>query len=179
MQIKKIIVHPSYNKTSFASDIALLKMEQPAYTTDTVRPICLWKGPSELSNVVGKEGIVVGWGWNERGELSDQLVKTGMPIVDTLTCIRSNPEFFAKFTNDYNFCGGFRNGSSACNGDSGGGLAISNFENGKRVWYLRGVVSIGVALQNLDKTMCDASHYVLFTDVAKFTDWMIQTIRSN
>lgn len=38
------------------------------------------------------------------------------------------------------------------------------------VWQIRGMVSISVALQNQFK--CDASHYVVFTDIAKYQDWV-------
>lgn len=59
-----------------------------------------------------------------------------------------------------------------CNGDSGGGLVFpkqgSNPQN--PIWVLRGLVSISVALQNQFK--CDAAHYVVFTDVAKYLDWI-------
>lgn len=63
-------------------------------------------------------------------------------------------------------------GTSVCNGDSGGGIAFprpnSPIEN--PVWQIRGMVSISVALQNQFK--CDASHYVVFTDIAKYLDWV-------
>lgn len=109
-QIQKVIVHPNYEKQVFKNDIALLKLETPCHITDTVRPICLWREPADLQSVIGQEGTVVCWGWNERGQLSEELVKTKMPIVELLTCIRSYPEFFGKFVNEYNYCAGFKNG---------------------------------------------------------------------
>lgn len=59
-----------------------------------------------------------------------------------------------------------------CNGDSGGGLIFpkSGSTSENVVWQLRGLVTISVALQNRFK--CDASHYVVFTDIAKFLDWI-------
>lgn len=59
-----------------------------------------------------------------------------------------------------------------CNGDSGGGLVLQKAggTREKVVWQIRGLVTISVALQNRFK--CDASHYVVFTDVAKFLDWI-------
>lgn len=109
-QVKSIVVHPNYEKNAFKNDIALLKLNAPAHYTETVRPICLWAEPNNIESVIGQEGTVVGWGWNEKGMLSDQLIKTKMPIVNQITCIRSYPEFFAKFTNDNSYCAGFRNG---------------------------------------------------------------------
>lgn len=37
-------------------------------------------------------------------------------------------------------------------------------------WYLRGVVHI--ALYNEENQQCDLQNYLVFTDVAKFMDWI-------
>lgn len=42
------------------------------------------------------------------------------------------------------------------------------------VWQIRGIVSVGVALQG--KGLCDTSQYIVFTDVAKYTHWIRQVI---
>ncbi|KAK4878791.1 hypothetical protein RN001_011297 [Aquatica leii] len=65
-------------------------------------------------------------------------------------------------------------GTSVCNGDSGGAMVFPKQVGGKQIWQLRGLVSISVALQNQFK--CDTSHYVVFTDIAKYLDWINQTI---
>ncbi|CAH1118358.1 unnamed protein product [Phaedon cochleariae] len=69
-------------------------------------------------------------------------------------------------------------GTSVCNGDSGGGMVFpkrgSNPNN--PIWQLRGMVSISVALQN--QVRCDSSHYVVFTDTAKYLDWIKKALRS-
>jgi secreted trypsin-like serine protease len=56
------------------------------------------------------------------------------------------------------------------NGDSGGGMV---FKQGKQ-FYLRGVISISIALQNTLK--CDPNHYAVFVDAAKYTTWIKQNI---
>lgn len=43
------------------------------------------------------------------------------------------------------------------------------------VWQLRGLVSIGVALQT-GQGVCDASQFIVFTDVAKYLHWIRQVI---
>ncbi|KAJ8910433.1 hypothetical protein NQ315_012575 [Exocentrus adspersus] len=95
-----------------------------------------------------------------------------MPVVSQETCIYSFPEFYSRFTSDHTFCAGYKNGTSVCNGDSGGGLVFPKAGGNKNnpVWQLRGMVSISVALQNQLK--CDSMHYVVFTDVAKYLDWV-------
>lgn len=63
-------------------------------------------------------------------------------------------------------------GSSACNGDSGGGMVFQKAtgSSSRIAYHLRGLVSLSVALQN--KAKCDPSHYVVFTDVAKYLDFI-------
>lgn len=43
------------------------------------------------------------------------------------------------------------------------------------VWQLRGLVSIGVALQT-GQGVCDSSQFIIFTDVAKHLHWIRQVI---
>lgn len=61
-------------------------------------------------------------------------------------------------------------GTSVCGGDSGGGMVFKQ----RTKYYLRGIVSISVALQNSLK--CDAEHYIVFADAAKHTSWISQNI---
>lgn len=42
-------------------------------------------------------------------------------------------------------------------------------------WYLRGIVSITVAKEGL--RVCDTKHYVVFTDVAKYGDFVRKNLR--
>lgn len=104
------MVHPNYDNQAFKNDIALLHLASPAIITETVRPVCLWQGDPSLDKVIGELGTVVGWGFTEKGKLSDQLIKVHMPVVKTLTCIYSYPEFFGKFVTENNYCAGFVNG---------------------------------------------------------------------
>lgn len=43
------------------------------------------------------------------------------------------------------------------------------------VWQLRGLVSIGVALQT-GQGVCDSSQFIIFTDVAKHLNWIRQVM---
>ncbi|XP_049824503.1 clotting factor C isoform X2 [Aethina tumida] len=168
--VAQITPHPNYNSQTYSDDIAVLKLTDPVEITNFVRPVCLWAGDNSLQGVVNKVGTVVGWGYNESGIVTDQLMKAGMPIVSQETCIYSFPDFFSRFTNSKTFCAGYKNGTSVCNGDSGGGLVLPQGTGKGTVWHIRGLVSISVALQNTFK--CDANHYVVFTDVAKYIDWI-------
>ncbi|KAJ8887070.1 hypothetical protein PR048_013285 [Dryococelus australis] len=61
-------------------------------------------------------------------------------------------------------------GTSVCNGDSGGGMVFPTISgDGTSEWHLRGLVSISVSQEN---KKCDTSHYIVFTDVAKYLAWI-------
>ncbi|VEN42173.1 unnamed protein product [Callosobruchus maculatus] len=174
--VSDISIHPSYNYSNFFNDIAVLKLSQPAQITNLVRPCCLWEDSVNMEAIINKEGTVVGWGFDQNKKLSNKLMQAQMPVVSSVTCIYSNREFFSQFTFENNFCAGFRNGTSVCNGDSGGGMVFPKRESSSQntVWQLRGIVSVGVALQG--SGTCDTSHYVVFTDVAKYTHWIRQML---
>lgn len=180
--IDKITVHPQYNASTFSRDVSILQLRKPVTYTNWVQPACLWPEDStSLSSVIDKKGSVVGWGFDETGVATEELSLVEMPVVDTETCIRSYSEFFVRFTSEYTYCAGYRDGvfdkrtgvrdsTSVCNGDSGGGMVfkIDGF------WYLRGLVSLSVARQN--EFRCDPSHYVIFTDLAKLLPWIKKNI---
>lgn len=70
-------------------------------------------------------------------------------------------------------------GTSVCNGDSGGGMVLprGGTSGSNTVWQIRGLVSVGVAIQG--KIKCDTSQYVVFTDVAKHLDWIQEILSHN
>ncbi|XP_073948009.1 proclotting enzyme-like isoform X3 [Choristoneura fumiferana] len=180
--VSDIRVHPSYNASSYSRDVSVLKLREQVRYTDFVRPACLWPDNEiDLSNVIGKKGSVVGWGFDDKGLATEELTLVEMPVVDQETCIRSYSEFFARFTSEYTYCAGYKDGtidertgtrksSSVCNGDSGGGMVFLM----RNSWFLRGLVSLSVARQN--EYRCDPTHYVVFTDLAKFLPWIRQNI---
>lgn len=59
-------------------------------------------------------------------------------------------------------------GTTACNGDSGGGLVFE--ENG--VYSIRGIVSLTQARPTDQGQFCKTDQYVVFTDVAKYLHWI-------
>ncbi|XP_055635179.1 vitamin K-dependent protein C-like isoform X3 [Toxorhynchites rutilus septentrionalis] len=165
-KVDQILINPDYNHERFFADIALLKLKGDVKFDALVRPVCLWSFDEDYKLLINKVGFVPGWGYTERGLVSEELSFAQMPVVAHETCIWSNRDFFSKVTSNTSFCAGFRNGTSVCNGDSGGGMV---FKQGNR-WFLRGIVSVSAALQN--KVSCDPHHYAVFTDVAKFLRWI-------
>ncbi|XP_053679306.1 serine protease gd-like [Anopheles nili] len=165
-QIRTVHIPAQYAHERFFNDIAVLVLKEDIKYSNFVRPICLWNFDDDYKTLINKIGLVPGWGYNEHGLVSSRLSFAQMPVVAHETCIWSNRDFFSKVTSDTSFCAGFKNGTSVCNGDSGGGMVFKH----NNLWYLRGIVSVSAALQ--DRFRCDARHYVVFTDAAKFTPWI-------
>lgn len=68
-------------------------------------------------------------------------------------------------------------GSSVCNGDSGGGMVFPrNSSDGSVSWMLRGVVSLSKP-KGPNQPMCDPTNFVVFTDAAKYLDWIQNHIK--
>lgn len=67
-------------------------------------------------------------------------------------------------------------GTSACNGDSGGGMYFPlKGSDGVDTWHLRGIVSVSVPAEN--GVTCDPYNYVVFTDVARYLNWIEQHLK--
>ncbi|XP_075986084.1 chymotrypsin-like elastase family member 2A [Anticarsia gemmatalis] len=177
-EVFQVIIHPRYNAKNLNNDIALLKLKSEVVFDDYVQPACLWDTNS-YKKLPGGEvfGTVAGWGLDNKDELSTTLQQVTLPKISEATCLKSNPVFFQKTLNSYKFCAGYTNGTSVCNGDSGGGFLIfvpdvagdSTHKSG--TWHVHGIVSM--TLRRNDAPICDPNQYALFTDVAKYRDWVM------
>ncbi|XP_055695483.1 serine protease gd-like [Lutzomyia longipalpis] len=174
-EVSDLNIHPEFLKDpqgSFDADIAVLVLKESVEFSTYIRPACLWSLPTDEEYFVGKTGVVVGWGRDEKGNLVTYLPKrTQVPLVSSQECINSRDDF-AVLTSARTICGGWRDGvNGPCTGDSGGGLIM--YENGR--WQLRGVISI--AIKHPVSGVCDLREYVVFTDAAKFTSWIRSFMR--
>jgi secreted trypsin-like serine protease len=71
------------------------------------------------------------------------------------------------------FCGGYEDsGKSPCLGDSGGGFY--QLDSASSLWNVRGIVS--ASIYNFDYG-CDINKYSIYTNVARFFDWIIETAK--
>lgn len=105
------IIHSKYSQSDLLNDIALVRLATEATFTPFVQPICLWDDKrTALSEVLGKNGVVVGWGFNEHDTLSRVLNQATMPVVSATVCLASNRNFFGLFLSEETYCAGFRNG---------------------------------------------------------------------
>ncbi|KAJ6650056.1 Limulus clotting factor C, partial [Pseudolycoriella hygida] len=165
----QIFPHHNFNATNLRHDIAIVRLATKVTFSSYVHPICLWNpNKQSLSEVIGKQGTVVGFGITETNKISYTLQHAVMPVVSLTTCLDSNRDFYGSFLSDYSFCAGFRNGTTACNGDSGGGFTFQ--EHG--VYRIRGIVSLTQVRSTEHNRLCKVDEYVVFTDVAKYLSWI-------
>uniref|UniRef100_A0A6E8W4E5 Peptidase S1 domain-containing protein n=1 Tax=Anopheles coluzzii TaxID=1518534 RepID=A0A6E8W4E5_ANOCL len=170
--VRQVIVHPGFNVRRFKHDIALIKLASNITMTPHVQPVCLWTMDNNQELIVGKNGTVLGFGLTEQDVVSEQLKQASIGVVDTLTCLANDRAAFGTYLTSEMFCGGGRDGVSACNGDSGGGLFLE--VEGR--WFVRGIVSF-IPLQK-NTALCDTSKFTAFADVAKYLKWIEQYIDS-
>lgn len=173
--IDKLLYDEAYNheQSYFVNDIVVAVLEKYIEFKTYVAPVCIkWTLSFEESKVMaGVYGKVAGWGLTKPGgETSPVLKAIEMPTISREECIANSPETFKNFITFDKFCAGYLDGVSVCEGDSGGGLVFPETVGRKTVYYLRGIVSVGVRLQN----SCDNFRYATFTNVNKYTDLLKQ-----
>ncbi|XP_065091643.1 transmembrane protease serine 9-like [Ochlerotatus camptorhynchus] len=165
--IDTIIRHEGYNEGTFEDDIALMKLYTDIEYNSYVQPICLWQGDTNLSKIVSQVGYIIGWGLNENFGLPNDLNEATVPIVSKKECIDSDPSHYSKFYFEpKTFCAGYRNGTNAAPGDSGGGMFLRVGQH----WVLRGIVSTTKLIP--DTLNVDANSFVVFTDASYYIDWI-------
>ncbi|EDS41620.1 coagulation factor X [Culex quinquefasciatus] len=165
--VRKIHVHEGFSENDRKHDLALIELSEAVVYTRWVLPICVDLSDSEDSNFYRQHGKVPGWGYTELDAVSDWLRMTELPIVNYTTCLASNPGVFAETISEGMFCAGYANGTSVCNGDSGGGLVTFRRDH----WVLRGVVSF-TSLREGELTLCDSEDYAGFTKVRFYRKWL-------
>ncbi|CAK1547607.1 unnamed protein product [Leptosia nina] len=177
-EVHSITVHEEFTLPYLHNDIALLKLKTEVTFSDYIQPSCLWyKGAYEQLPGHKINGTVVGWGFDQTDSLSSKLNKATFLKLSEGNCIKKNPLLYATILTDKKFCAKGNDGTSPCNGDSGGGFHVfvpdtpqDSSPSAIGSWHVRGIVSV-TARRN-DAPICDPDQYTVFTDVAKFTDWI-------
>lgn len=111
LQVAQIIVHPDFKSDDYVNDIAIIILSAEATFNYYIQPICLWKSnKTDVSEVIGKFGTVVGWGLTEEDHISNALRQASLPVVSWGKCLKSNPDVFGRLLSETNFCAGHKNG---------------------------------------------------------------------
>uniref|UniRef100_A0A8C0FVM7 Peptidase S1 domain-containing protein n=1 Tax=Bubo bubo TaxID=30461 RepID=A0A8C0FVM7_BUBBB len=172
--VKQYIIHPSFNKTTMDSDIALLQLAEPLEFNPYVGPVCL---PAKEEAVQpSRVCVVTGWGAHEAGmqslEKGRKLHQLEVPILVLDTCQSYYINLPSKVTQRM-ICAGFplEEGKDSCTGDSGGPLVCPSEDN-SGFYTLHGITSWGLG--------CGEKSYPgVYTNVGVFVDWIKHSVNSS
>ncbi|XP_059250490.1 vitamin K-dependent protein C isoform X5 [Mustela nigripes] len=168
VDIKEILIHPNYSKSTTDNDIALLRLAQPAVLSQTIVPICLpdsGLAERELTQV-GQETVVTGWGYRSETKRNRTFVLNfiNIPVAPHNECIQA----MHNMVSENMLCAGILGDTrDACEGDSGGPM-VASFRG---TWFLVGLVSWGEGCGRLH-------NYGIYTKVSRYLDWIHGHIRA-
>jgi modular serine protease len=169
----RIFRHPLYldRLGNYGSDIALVELNQTVMMSDDIHPACIdWKWNDLTWHLANNSmGVVAGMGVTENEVTSEYLRVIKIPVVDDEHCIMSHSEDFRKYITFTTFCAGWANGTSVCNGDSGGGLVFPSKSDANK-WIIQGIVSLSPRRQSTFQ--CDPKKYTIFTKVSLYRNWI-------
>jgi len=128
-RIASIIRHPDFRPVlgTFDGDIALIRMSSPVDFTVELAPACL---PSPGNDFAGYQGIIAGWGrTSEKGKPSRELLAATIQIYSQEQCHNKSLYQKSQVTEHMMCAGRIEGGVDSCQGDSGGGLLITDAYN--------------------------------------------------
>ncbi|XP_049939064.1 mannan-binding lectin serine protease 2-like [Schistocerca serialis cubense] len=94
----------------------------------------------------GDKGHVAGWGVTETGDPSEELLYAEFHVTESNECFKTiKPNIHIFFGSD-KICAGYSNGTTACSGDTGGGLTFVHELNplspSSKLYFVQGIVSM-------------------------------------
>lgn len=171
-----VLLHPdwNFNEERFDADISIAVLTDAIEFSRQIQPVCL---PRPSYEEVQGKGIVVGWGKSEYsgsrpGAHDTTPNKIIIPAVNGTHCYTT---FYVlgSISSNRAFCGGYKDqGKAPCMGDSGGGFY---FRDPSLSWDIRGIVSASVIDEEHG---CDINKFTIYTNVARFTDWIADVVES-
>jgi Trypsin len=152
--VHEIILHPDWNSESvdFDTDVSILVLRDPVEFTANVQPICL---PQQSDDEVVGTGTVVGWGLSEHSEAAGEHYDSTpneleSPVVNDSHCFSTDTDTLVTITSPRTFC-----------------------DSSTKRFNLQGIVSAALDDPNRNRDRgCDVNVLSLYTNVAKFIDWI-------
>ena len=170
--VAEIRLHPDYDPGPEDSDLALLRLAEPApfragqgdmLPIGAIRPV-----PSGIGDLTGVMSMVTGWGEKfmqpnpgDHHEYPDELQQVQIPIISNEDC---DDSYQGDITSNM-LCAAFEGGGKdSCQGDSGGPLMVQ--DELTQEWRIAGIVSWGSG--------CALAAFPgVYTRVSNFTDWIV------
>ena len=191
-------IHPDYDTPARAHDVALLKLREPVEMGLTISTPCLpdFGDFGDSSGFpVGSDCVLTGWGMmgegeNVPGDIYGQpwtLRQVTLPLLGDEECsdiYQEGANFEIQSTMQ---CAG-GDGHTACNGDSGGPLVCYREGNWYQVCHNSKYFmcffplqnsSLQVGIVSFGPAPCDALIPGVYTRVAGYTKWIMDTIEGN
>ncbi|CAG0886944.1 unnamed protein product, partial [Darwinula stevensoni] len=150
----KIILQEDFSLQNFDSDIAIVKLMEPAVLTKRVQLICLptLHDLSERNLQNGSRGWVAAWGFNGSDILSHVLTEVEIPVKSNPDCRRDTMDFthdpsLTRTLTSNMFCAGHDKDTpleayqSVCPGDSGSPMVFHTHASLESRWQVEGIVS--------------------------------------
>lgn len=155
IEVKRIVIHPSYDSARYVNDIALIELQEPA----GVETLPIYEGSDDLAGI---NAVAIGWGSmssdRNRPSYPEKRQQVTLPIADQWQCGAT----YGNLVKNTMLCAGLpEGGKDACQGDSGGPLAFQN----ESAWKLAGITSWGVGCAQPGK-------YGVYTRVSSYRDFI-------
>ncbi|XP_031632938.1 phenoloxidase-activating factor 2-like [Contarinia nasturtii] len=168
--VRKISIHPDYQRNGLLSDVALLFVTQPFELGLHINTICL-PNPDQVFNQ--RSCFATGWGKDKFGGPTMQkiLKRIELPIVPHQSCNQKLKQ--TRLGQYFNLastfiCAGGEGHGDTCTGDGGSPLVCPI---GNNRYVQAGIVSWGIG--------CDDSTPGVYANVAWFRNWVDQEVARN
>ncbi|XP_043917346.1 atrial natriuretic peptide-converting enzyme isoform X2 [Protopterus annectens] len=162
--VKRIILHPRYNRAVVDYDISIIELDEEINETSYVRPVCL---PSK-DQVAKPDTYCYITGWGHVGNRMPFKLQEGEVRIIPLEQCQSY--FDMKTITSRMLCAGYESGTvDSCMGDSGGPLVCEQSEGR---WTLFGLTSWGSVC--FSKVLGPG----VYSNVTHFADWIQKQIYS-
>lgn len=166
----QVLLHPQFYAANLTCNIALLKLKEPVLLSNSINSVCL-PDKSDL-DIDGKEGKVVGFGYDENGVFNQNLKEADMKAEKYFRCLQRYRDFYRSFSITNSFCArsSAPGGGGICAGDTGNGFFVRNQDN---QYYLYGIASIA-PIEFAQGKYCRVKDAGVFVQIPKFVDWITE-----
>lgn len=169
LSIEKIVVHEDYNATgrNFQSDIALIRLARDVVFSDFIQPVCLpIEAEDRQRNNTDQRAIEVGWSRTLNSPLTSNKRHKSLTIIkDPNICDEAYKNHGIMKLHDSQLCVSRAKNDVVCHTIGGSPL----MQPVGRTLFLYGISSFG-------PTRCASNVPDVFTNVAKFVDWIESNI---